>query len=110
MKIFYDEIVVDPSLHQPGCTRLYRIRDDGARENKAYVEQNGWVQGGSDEPVAFWRRFLVVVRAVQIEDEFFGETENEVINSSGHWVAEENPEGFAAKVLEFIGKEGDGGE
>lgn len=36
--------------------------------------------------------------------ESFEDTEAGVIESSGHWVAEENPRDLAAKVLEFIGK------
>jgi pimeloyl-ACP methyl ester carboxylesterase len=119
IKHFYDRLCFNPagitaldaehyatSFAQPGAMRagfdLYRAFPQDAKDNQALLKKNG----KSDVAAAALSGEMSLLREVAQEqtNEFYHKTEQVIVAQSGHWTAEENPEGFVRDVLSFINK------
>ncbi|KAF2726561.1 alpha/beta-hydrolase [Polyplosphaeria fusca] len=90
---------------QPGAMRagldVYRAFEEDARENREWVEREGKMR----VPVMglVGGEFLLVEHTEgmlgEMHEEGFGVA---VVEGAGHYVAEENPEGFVEEVLGFV--------
>ncbi|KAF2177046.1 alpha/beta-hydrolase [Zopfia rhizophila CBS 207.26] len=93
---------------QPGAMRaginVYRAFEKDADENRKWIEQHG----KSKVPALGMagKNFLVEKYTESMMQEMHDDTEVAFVENSGHYIAEENPEGFVEKVLEFVGKHG----
>lgn len=119
LKHFYDRLCFNPagiaprdvehyaaSFCQPGAMRagfdLYRAFPQDARDNQARRRENG----RSAVPAAALSgemSLLLEVAEAQTR-EFYENVEMVVVPRSGHWTAEENPQGFVEAVLSFVRK------
>jgi pimeloyl-ACP methyl ester carboxylesterase len=93
---------------QPGAIRagleVYRAFEKDAEETREWLKANGKLKVPSLVMVA--SEFLLAPFAEEMRDEVHDEGEVLVVGESGHYIAEENPEGFVEGVLEFVGKHG----
>ena len=119
LKHFYDRLCVNPAgitprdldhyatnFAMPGAMccgfELYRAFPQDAEDNKKWLRENG----RSRVPAAALNgdgNLLLEVAEAQTQ-EFYEKWEVVKVKGSGHWTAEENPEDFVGKVLEFIQK------
>lgn len=90
---------------QPGAMRaamdVYRAFETDAQHNLARRRTNGKC---SDVPTLVLSGALSshASEAEAMANEFYCKPQTAVVESSGHYVAEENPEDFVAKVIAFI--------
>lgn len=119
IKHFYDRLCFNPtgitprdvehyaaSFCQPGAMRagfdLYRAFPQDAKDNQARLKE----AGKSKVPAAALSgemSLLLEVAEAQTK-EFYESMETVIVPKSGHWTAEENPQGFVEGVLSFINK------
>lgn len=95
---------------QPGALRAgfncYRAFEEDAEDNIHTVKEAGKCQvpclglNGAGS-------LLGGDRARRQCEEMYTDVKMEHVSGSGHWIAEENPEGFVEKVVEFVGSVGD---
>ena len=90
---------------QPGALRcsfeVYRAFEQDARENRESLRLKGkctrpvLILSGSQSRHAHEAREMV-------EEVYAGDIQIDEVKDSGHWIAEENPEGFVQAVLAFV--------
>lgn len=91
---------------QPGAMRaaleVYRAFETDAEEWRGWVEENGKVK----VPAMFMvgKEFLLAPYAEVVKEDVQEGAEIGVVEESGHYLAEENPERFVEVVLGFVGK------
>ena len=119
IKSFYDRLCFNPtgitprdvdhygsSFAQPGGMRAgfecYRAFDQDSKDNQEWLEKNG----KSKVPACALSgdHSLLCEIADEQTKQFYNTTENWKIESSGHWCAEENPQDFVRKVLDWTKK------
>lgn len=111
-ELFYDSFIInsvginsaerdDVASEYEGSGSLYRYFDDGARENKALLEQHGRISVKSLSLLGD----TAVAAGVgeQTGENLFELPEAGIVGNTGHWDAEESAEDLAAKVLECVG-------
>jgi len=119
LKHFYDKLTYNPhaitdvDLHryvtqfsQAGAMRcgfnLYRTFEQDAEQNRRCREKDGkckvpcMVLSGGKSMLKEFARAMA--------DEMYEGAEVAEVDDAAHWIAEENPEGFVKKVLEFVEK------
>jgi pimeloyl-ACP methyl ester carboxylesterase len=118
LKHFYDKqsykSVITPSdlavyanaYAQPGAMRaglnLYRTLDRDAEENRKFIEEHGKTQVPTLGMAG--NNFLVKAYTEHMMQEMHDDAEIAFVENSGHYIAEENPEGFVETVLRFVRK------
>lgn len=119
LKHFYDRLSCNPHaisptdldhyatvFAQPGAMRagfdVYRAFHDDVVENRALLQKHGrcavpcqTLNGDGS--------FLASI-ARSMAGEMYQASSEAKVEGSGHWCAEENPEGFVRRVLEFVGE------
>ncbi|KAK4690886.1 hypothetical protein P7C71_g6003, partial [Lecanoromycetidae sp. Uapishka_2] len=80
----------------------YRMFGEDAKHNLAWREKNGKVRVRSC--VMSGEHVFMTAKALEMAEEFYEKPEMIVIEGSGHFLAEENPDQFVKKVLEFVEK------
>jgi pimeloyl-ACP methyl ester carboxylesterase len=94
---------------QPGAIRagleVYRAFEQDAEETRKWLKENGRLMVPSC--LMMGKEFLLADMAQSMSDDMHGSgAEVVVVEQSGHYIAEENPEGFVKGVLGFVGKHG----
>jgi pimeloyl-ACP methyl ester carboxylesterase len=91
---------------QPGAIRagleVYRAFEKDAEENRSWLKAHGKVKVPS--LLMMGGEFMLAQSAESMASEFHEGAEVLVIKESGHYIAEEDPEGFVKGVLDFVGK------
>ena len=88
------------ALHAAFTT--YRMFEEDAKMNREWREKNGKV--GVRAMVMSGEHVFMTAKAFEMASEMYDNVEKGVIEGSGHYLAEENPEGFVTKVLDFVEK------
>ncbi|KAK0513881.1 hypothetical protein JMJ35_003603 [Cladonia borealis] len=81
----------------------YRMLEEDAKMNREWREKNGKV--GVRAMVMSGECVFMTAEALEMASEMYDNVEKGVIEGCGLYLAEENPEGFARKVLDFVEKE-----
>lgn len=95
---------------QPGAMRaaleVYRAFEKDAEENRKWLAENGKLKVPS--LLMTGNEFLLAPHTGTMKDEVHEAETAEVlmVEGSGHYIAEENPEAFVKGVLGFVGKHG----
>ena len=74
--------------------------EEDARINREWREKNGKV--GVRAMVMSGEYVFMTAKALEMASEMYDNVEKGVIEGCGHYLAEENPEGFVTKVLGFV--------
>ena len=89
---------------QPGALRAafatYAAFESDAVDNRNWRERDGKV--GVRSMVLSGEKSLHVAGAISMAREFYQDPEWDVVKGAGHYIAEENPEDFVAKVKGFL--------
>jgi pimeloyl-ACP methyl ester carboxylesterase len=113
-KIVYNSAAITPAdldhyalaHEQPGAIRaaleVYRAFERDAEENKQWLKKHGKVRVPS--LLMMGDKFMLAQSAESMAAEYHESARVSVIEESGHYIAEENPEAFVKGVLEFVGK------
>jgi pimeloyl-ACP methyl ester carboxylesterase len=113
-KLVYNTAAITPAdldhyalaFKQPGAIRagleLYRALEDDAIENKDWTANNGKVKVPS--MLMNGAKSMLAQVAQSMASEYHDGAEVLVVEDSGHYIAEENPEGFVKAVLGFVSK------
>jgi pimeloyl-ACP methyl ester carboxylesterase len=118
-KHFFDKIIYNSAAitledldhyalayEQPGAIRagleVYRAFEKDAEENRSWLKTHGKVKVPS--LLMMGGKFMLAQSAETMASEFHEGAEVMVIKESGHYIAEEDPEGFVKGVLNFVGK------
>ena len=88
------------ALHAAFTT--YRMFEEDAKHNREWRKKNGKV--GVRAMIMSGEYVFMTARAQEMASEMYENVERGVVEGSGHWLAEENPEGFIKQVLAFIEK------
>ena len=90
----------------PGALRcgfhVYRMFEADGVWNREWRERNGKVRVRS--LVLSGEHVFMTAGALEMACEMYDNVEQGIVEGSGHWLAEENPEGFVEKVLAFVEK------
>jgi pimeloyl-ACP methyl ester carboxylesterase len=90
----------------PGAMRcgleLYRSFEQDAEENRSWLKANGKLKLPS--LVMMGANGELAKLADAMANEMHESTQVLEVEESGHWIAEENPEGFVKGILEFVKK------
>ena len=78
----------------------YRMFEEDARMNREWRETNGKV--GVRAMVMSGEYVFMTAKALEMAGEMYDNIEKGVVKRCGHYLAEENPEGFVTKVLDFV--------
>ena len=70
--------------------------------NREWLGRNGKV--GVRSLVLSGEHCFMTPGALAMASEMYSDVEQGIVEGSGHWLAEENPEGFVEKVLAFVEK------
>jgi pimeloyl-ACP methyl ester carboxylesterase len=93
---------------QPGAIRagleVYRAFEKDACDNMEWVKKNGKLNVPTLGMVA--KEFLLAPHVESMLEEMCEGAEVLQVEGSGHYIAEENPEGFVEGVLGFVGRHG----
>ena len=93
------------AFSQPGAIRcgleVYRSFEQDAEENKKWLKENGKVKVPSLLMMGAESGLGELAEAMAHETQDGAETLQ--VEASGHWIAEENPDGFVTGVLDFVG-------
>jgi pimeloyl-ACP methyl ester carboxylesterase len=96
------------AYEQPGALRagleVYRAFDKDAEENKEWLKKHGKLTVPT--LLMMGQEFKLAEFARGMADEFHDGAEVTVVEASGHYIAEENPQAFVKRVLEFVSKHG----
>ena len=88
----------------PGAMRCafatYRLFEEDAEMNRKWVKEGG--KGKVRNLVLNGEASLLGEEQMGMAGEVYQEPKGEKVEGSGHWLAEENPERFVEKVVEFI--------
>lgn len=91
---------------QPGAMRcgfeLYRAFEEDAKENKQWLQDNGKCKVPC--LVLSGERSRHAEQAKEMASEFYASAEVGLVEEAGHYLAEENPDVFARRVLDFVGR------
>ncbi|KAF2792280.1 soluble epoxide hydrolase [Melanomma pulvis-pyrius CBS 109.77] len=91
---------------QPGAIRagleVYRTFEQDAKENREWVSKNGKLRVPTLGMVG--KEFVIAPHAETMLGEMHEQAEVLIVEGSGHYIAEENPEAFVEGVLGFVGK------
>jgi pimeloyl-ACP methyl ester carboxylesterase len=91
---------------QPGAMRaglnLYRTLEKDAEENRKMIEEKGKTKVPTLGMAG--NNFIVRLYTEHMMQEMHDGAEIVFVQDSGHYIAEENPEGFVKTVLDFVGK------
>ena len=86
------------ALHAAFTT--YRMFEEDARMNREWKEKKGKVEVRA--MVMSGEYVFMTAKAWEMASEIYDNVEKGVVEGCGHYLAEENPEGFVAKVLDFV--------
>ena len=117
IKHFYDGFAQDPSVFtnedldfyesqysMPGAMRAafstYSTFEEDAEHNRQWLKENGKVKVRS--MILSGAGSYIAKVAESMAAEFYEDVKAGYVEGSGHWIAEEQPERFVEKVLEFI--------
>ena len=120
LKHFYEKLSQDPDCFseqdldfyttqyaQPGSLRchfqIYKMFEKDKLYNLAWKEENGKVK--TRAMILSGDASALQESALGMAEEMYADIEKGLIENSGHYLAEENPEDFVLKVLEFVGNE-----
>jgi pimeloyl-ACP methyl ester carboxylesterase len=113
-KIAYNSGAITPAdlehyalaYSQPGAIRagleVYRAFEKDAEENREWVKEHGKVKVPS--LLMMGEKFMLAQSAESMANEFHEDAKVLTVVESGHYIAEENPEGFVEEVLGFVHK------
>jgi pimeloyl-ACP methyl ester carboxylesterase len=113
-KISYNSAAISPQdlevytmlYSQPGAMRaaleVYRAFEKDAEDNRAWLEENGKLKVPS--LLMMGKEFMLAELAEDMRTDFHEGGEVLIVGESGHYIAEENPEGFVEGVLGFVAK------
>ncbi|KAG7432984.1 Soluble epoxide hydrolase [Fusarium oxysporum f. sp. raphani] len=94
---------------RPGALRcgfnIYREFGTDSEENREWVAKNGKCKVRALGLNGGMNQFSEMAEQMMGEVHEKGTFSVASVPDSGHWIAEENPEGFVKAVLEFVGKE-----
>ncbi|TVY71979.1 Soluble epoxide hydrolase [Fusarium oxysporum f. sp. cubense] len=94
---------------RPGALRcgfnIYRKFGTDSEENREWVAKNGKCKVRALGLNGGMNQFSEMAEQMMGEVHEKGTFSVASVPESGHWIAEENPEGFVKAVLEFVGKE-----
>jgi pimeloyl-ACP methyl ester carboxylesterase len=100
--------VYTEAYSQPGAVRagleVYRAFEQDAWDNREWIKKNGKVNVPTLAMVG--KEFLLAPHVESMMEEMFEGGEILQVEGSGHYIAEENPEGFVDGVLAFVGRHG----
>ena len=88
------------ALHAAFTT--YRVFEEDAKMNREWREKNGKV--GVRAMVMSGEYVFMTAKALEMASEMYDNVERGIVEGCGHYLAEENPEGFMTKVLDFVEK------
>ena len=80
----------------------YRMFEEDGQHNVRWREENGKVKVRS--MILSGEHCFMTARAEEMASEFYEDVQRGIVEGSGHWLAEENPEGFVKQILGFIEK------
>jgi pimeloyl-ACP methyl ester carboxylesterase len=113
-KLLYNSAAIVPAdldhyalaYKQPGAIRaaleVYRAFEKDAEENRKWLQKHGKIKVPS--LLMMGADFMLAKSAESMASEFNEGAEILLIEKSGHYVAEENPEAFVKNVLDFVNK------
>jgi pimeloyl-ACP methyl ester carboxylesterase len=113
-KIIYNSAAITPedldhyalAYAQPGAIRaaveVYRAFEKDAEENRSWSKEHGKVKVPS--LLLMGGKFMLAQSAESMASEFHEGAEVSIVEECGHYIAEEDPEGFVTGVLGFVGK------
>lgn len=73
-----------------------------AVHNQEWLKKNGKVEVRS--MILSGEHVFMTASALEMASEMYSNVERGIVEGSGHWLAEENPEDFVRKVLGFVEK------
>lgn len=106
-EVFTPEVidVYEAAYKMPDAFRCgflsYRAFDLDAADNKAWREKNGKIT--VKNMVLSGEKSFIKEAALKMAGEFYENPQMGVVEGSGHWCAEENPEGLTEAILDFVG-------
>ncbi|CAD6575782.1 MAG: hypothetical protein ASARMPRED_007465 [Alectoria sarmentosa] len=120
LKHFYDRLSQNPAAFSnedldfyttqysmPGALRsafhVYRMFDTDAVHNQEWLKRSGKVEVRS--MVLCGEHVFLTANALEMASEMYSNVEMDIVEGSGHWLAEENPVDFVRKVLGFVEKQ-----
>ena len=98
---FYATQYASPGALFAGFT-TYRMFEEDAKHNLEWKKKNGKVAVRA--MIMSGEFVFMTARAEEMASEMYENVERGIIKGSGHWLAEEQPEGFIKQVLAFIEK------
>lgn len=113
-KLLYNSAAIIPAdldhyalaYKQPGAIRaaleVYRAFEKDAEENRKWLQKHGKIKMPS--LLMMGANFMLAKSAESMASEFHEGAEILLIEKSGHYIAEENPEAFVKNVLDFVNK------
>ncbi|USP78576.1 hypothetical protein yc1106_05850 [Curvularia clavata] len=119
LKHFFDKLVLNTAAitpgdlenyvlaySQPGAIRagleIYRAFEQDAEENRKWMAEHGKVKVPS--LLLMGKGFMLTEGMETMATECHEGAEMRTVEEAGHYIAEENPEGFVESVLEFVNK------
>ena len=119
LKDFYDRLSQNPACFsgqdldfyttqyaQPGSLRcsfqVYKIFETDKVHNLSWKEKTGKVK--TRAMILSGGASFIQENALEMAEEMYAHVEHGVVEDSGHYLAEENPEDFVSKVLDFVEK------
>ena len=120
LKDFYDRLSQNPECFseqdldfytmqyaQPGSLRChfqeYKMFEKDKVYNLDWKEKNGKVK--TRAMILSGSASFLHEHALEMAEEMYASVEHGLVDNSGHYLAEENPEDFTRKVLRFVDKE-----
>ncbi|EFQ88710.1 hypothetical protein CFE70_001466 [Pyrenophora teres f. teres 0-1] len=113
-KLLYNSLAITPAdldhyalaYSQPGAIRagleLYRAFEKDAEENRAWLARHGKVKVPS--LLLMGEKCLLAQAAKSMASEYHEAAETAMVPEAAHYIAEEDPETFIARILDFIEK------
>jgi pimeloyl-ACP methyl ester carboxylesterase len=98
---FYTNAYAQPGAMRAGLN-LYRTLEKDAEENRKLIEEKGKTKVPTLGMAG--NNFLVKLYTEHMMQEMHDGAEIVFVENSGHYIAEENPEGFVKAVLGFVGR------
>ncbi len=74
--------------------------DTDAVHNQKWLKTNGKVEVRS--MILSGEHVFMTASALEMASEMYNNVERGIVEGSGHWLAEENPQDFVRKVLGFV--------
>ena len=119
LKHFYDRLAQDPQAFsnedvefyamqysRPDSLRsgffVYKMFDTDGVHNQKWLKTNGKVEVRT--MILSGEHCFMTAGALEMASEMYSNVEQGIVEGAGHWLAEENPQGFVKKVLGFVEK------